>query len=87
MAAATHLGEAVELCLASKPVSILLDSRDVSFIDSEGIRALLRAARAAQDEGVGYRLEISDQVRDALSRVGILERMLMGPDHSAETPA
>ena len=79
VAAHEHLVGAIRLCLDANPASIVVDCADVSFIDSEGIRALLRAARDAHDAGVGYRLEISDQVRDSLSRAGILERLLTTP--------
>jgi anti-anti-sigma factor len=80
LASSGRFAEAVELCLAAKPASVAVDCRDVCFIDSEGIRSLLHAARDAHDLQIGYRLEISEQVRESLARAGILERLLMGSE-------
>ena len=86
-AAAPHLDEAIELCLASKPVSVFVDCRDVTFVDSGGLWGLLRAARSAHESVVPYNLVVSDQVKDVLGRAGILERLLLGSTPPAVAPA
>ena len=83
--AAWHLGDAVELCLNNKPGSLLMDCSDVTFVDSGGLWALLRAAREAHERSVDYRVALSDQIREVLARAGLLERMLAGPGALAET--
>ena len=82
--ASLHLTDAIELCLNANPASVLMDCRDVSFVDSGGLWALLRASREAFERGVAYSIELSDQIQDTLARAGLLERMLAGP--SAATP-
>jgi anti-anti-sigma factor len=84
--AAFHLGDAVELCLNAKPASVLVDCRDVSFVDSGGLWALLRACQESFERGVEYSIEISDQVQDVLSRAGLLERLLSGPHTLSSNP-
>lgn len=86
-ATAPRVDEAIELCLASKPVSLFVDCRDVSFIDSGGLWALLRAARTARDHDVAYNLIVSDQIQSVLSRTGLLERLLLGSNRPAEAQA
>jgi anti-anti-sigma regulatory factor len=55
----------------------------VTFIDSSGLSALLRIARAANEEGVPFSLVVSDQVRSVLAHAGLLERLILG----SPTPA
>jgi anti-anti-sigma factor len=77
-AAAWHLSDAVELCLNARPSSVLMDCTDVTFVDSGGLWALLRAARESHERTVPYRASLSDQVRDIVSKAGILEQLLTG---------
>jgi anti-anti-sigma factor len=83
---AWHLSDAVELCLDNKPSSVLMDCSDVTFIDSGGLWALLRAAREAHERSVSYRVTLSEQIREVVHKAGILERMLGGPGAMAATP-
>jgi anti-anti-sigma factor len=77
--AALHLGDAVELCLNASPETVVMDCRDVSFVDSGGLWALLRASQEAFERRVAYSIALSEQVRDVLARAGLLERLLAGP--------
>lgn len=77
-AAAWHLSEAIELCLDANPTTVLMDCSDVTFVDSGGLWALLRAAREAHARTVSYHVALSDQIRDVVQRAGLLERLLAG---------
>jgi anti-anti-sigma factor len=77
-AAAWDLSDAVELCLGAGPVKVRMDCREVTFVDSGGLWALLRAARQAHERTVPYQVELSDQIREVVARAGILERLLSG---------
>jgi anti-anti-sigma factor len=85
-ASAWHLSDSVELCLDNKPSSVLMDCSDVTFVDSGGLWALLRAAREAHARSVEYRVALSDQIRDVVRKAGMLDRMLAGPGSMAVTP-
>jgi anti-anti-sigma factor len=85
-AAAWHLSDAIELCLDNDPTSVFMDCSDVTFVDSGGLWALLRAARESHERSVAYRISLSEQIRDVVSKAGILERLLAGPGALAETP-
>ena len=78
-AAAWHLSDALEMCLNAKPVAVTMDCNDVTFVDSGGLWALLRASRECMERDIAYRVALSDQVRDVLKRAGMLERLLEGP--------
>jgi anti-sigma B factor antagonist len=78
IATAPQVDDAVDLCFASRPTSLFVDCRDVTFIDSSGLSALLRIARISHDERVPFNLIVSDQVRSALTTAGLLERLLLG---------
>jgi anti-anti-sigma factor len=86
LATAMRLEEAFDLCEQMRPRSIHIDARDVSFIDSSGITALIRCAHRCNEEGVGFSLEPSEQVRAILHEAGIAERLLLGRP-TAPTPA
>jgi len=78
-AAAWHLSDAVELCLDANPSSVLMNCDEVTFVDSGGLWALLRASREAHARAVPYRVALSDQIRGVVRKAGILERLLAGP--------
>lgn len=84
-AAAWHLSDAIELCLDNDPSAVLMDCSDVTFIDSGGLWALLRAARETHERAVPYQVTLSEQIRDVVSKAGILERLLAGPGAVAPT--
>jgi len=83
---AWHLSDAVELCLDNKPASMLMDCSDVTFIDSGGLWALLRAARESYERSVAYQVTLSDQIREVVHKAGMLDRMLAGPGSMAVAP-
>lgn len=78
VATAMGLEEAFALCEQMRPGSIHIDARDLTFIDSAGISALLRCAHRCNEEGIGFSFEASEQVRAILHTAGIMERLLMG---------
>jgi len=86
-AAAWHLTDALELCLDAKPTSVVMDCRDVTFVDSGGLWALLRASRECMERQVVYPAALSAQIRAILTRAGMLERLLAGPGAAAPTRA
>lgn len=77
-AAAWHLSDAIELCLDANPQTVLMDCSEVTFVDSGGLWALLRAAREAHERTVPYRVALSEQILDVVQRAGIVERLLGG---------
>ena len=86
VATVMHLEAAFDLCEQMRPRSIHIDARDVSFIDSAGISALLRCAHRCNDQGIGFSLEPSEQVQTILHAAGPVERMLLGRP-ALQTPA
>jgi anti-anti-sigma factor len=85
VATAMRLEEAFDLCEQMRPRSIHIDARDVTFIDSTGITSLIRCAHRCNEEGIGFSLDPSEQVRAILHKAGIAERLLLGRP-SAPTP-
>ena len=62
----------VSQALASHPGSITVDARGLTFIDSSGLQALLRARDAAAQAGVGFRVrDPSPEVRRIAELAGI----------------
>jgi anti-sigma B factor antagonist len=51
LSTARGIGDAAELALRSGYVSLVLDLTDVTFMDSQGIRALVLADRTMTDAG------------------------------------
>ena len=83
IATAPHLDDAADLCFEAQPTSLFVDCRDITFIDSSGLSALLRIVRSAHEDGIPYNLEVSDQVRIVLAHAGLLERLLLGSTAAA----
>lgn len=77
-ASAARLEEAFDLCEQMRPESIHIDGRDLSFVDSPGITALVRCAHRCNEDGIGFSVTASKQVRAVLSRAGTAERLLLG---------
>jgi len=78
-AAAWHLSDALELCLNARPQAVTMDCQDVTFVDSGGLWALLRASRECMERDIPYDVTLSEQIRVMLQRAGMLERLLAGP--------
>ncbi|MGH2783769.1 MAG: STAS domain-containing protein [Actinomycetota bacterium] len=78
VATAHRLEEACDHCGGLRPRSLHIDGRDLSFIDSHGVTALIRCASLCNEEGIDLTVELSDQARDVLSRAGMAERLVLG---------
>jgi len=79
LASADKLEEACDLCADMRPESLLIDGRDLTFIDSAGVTALMRCASRCHANGIALTVEVSDQVREVLSRAGTaVERIVLG---------
>jgi anti-sigma B factor antagonist len=62
----------VSEALAAHPGSITVDARGLTFIDSSGLQAWLRARDAAAQAGVGFRVrDPSPEVRRVAELAGI----------------
>jgi anti-sigma B factor antagonist len=75
MAGASHLDQAMTAVRADRPEEVLVDLRDLSFLDSSGIMALLRVRAVC--EGIGSRLAVRrgpDHVQRRLANAGVIDR-------------
>jgi anti-sigma B factor antagonist len=60
--------------LETQPVSITVEARGLTFIDSSGLAALMRARAAADDAGAAFRVsEPSPALRHILEITGTVE--------------
>jgi anti-anti-sigma factor len=58
--------------LDARPESIAVDAQELTFIDSSGLTALLRARAAAGTAGVGFRISAQSPVlQRAIAHAGI----------------
>jgi anti-anti-sigma factor len=65
-----HFGEAVR----SRPGSIIIDARDLEFIDSSGLLAFIRAREAAGEAGATFRVaDPSPALRHIVELTGLRE--------------
>jgi anti-sigma B factor antagonist len=63
-----HVSEAVE----ARPVSITVEARGLTFVDSSGLAAMVRAHEAAIDAGVAFRVsEPSPPLRRVAEMCGL----------------
>jgi anti-sigma B factor antagonist len=75
MAGASQLDEAMTAVRADAPDMVLVDLSRLSFLDSSGIRALLRVQAVC--EGTGSRLvlrRVPDHVQRLLTLAGVMDR-------------
>jgi anti-anti-sigma factor len=56
MATRSYLQAQIEDVLASRPESITVDASELTFLDSSGFGALLRARARAKEAGVAFRV-------------------------------
>ncbi len=71
LAASTAFGDAVELAMTSSP-RVIVDAADLTFIDSSGVNALVRAQRRASDAAVELVVRAPDRrVRTVLEITGV----------------
>ena len=65
---------ALEEALAARPRQIVVDLRDLAFIDSTGLGALIFGFQRARDAGIGFRLAHPNRmVRQILALSGLLD--------------
>jgi anti-anti-sigma factor len=86
LATAPRFEAAFDLCGEMRPESLHVDARDLIFVDSAGIAALLRCAQRCNEEGIAFSIDVSEQVRAILGRAGLAERLILGPA-AATAPA
>lgn len=69
--------EAFEQAIAGpEQVQVSLDLRDVSFIDSSGMRTMIQIERIADERGIAlFLVPPADEVTELLRTAGIVERM------------
>jgi anti-anti-sigma factor len=80
---------ALRECLASEPTALALDLRQLIFLDSSGLRALVVAAEQAAERGVRFVLiRGPEPVQRVLRITGLDERLEIVSDPSSleETP-
>ena len=71
---------ALEDALALRPREIVVDMRDLTFIDSTGLGALIFGFQRARDTGVGFRLfRPTRTVYQILLLSGLLEVLRLTP--------
>jgi len=71
LAAAAAFGEAVERAMADSP-RVVIDATGLTFIDSSGVNALVRAQRRATDSSVELVVRAPDRrVRTVLEITGV----------------
>jgi anti-anti-sigma factor len=76
LASSPTLEQELERVLADGPGLVIIDLRELEFIDSTGLSVLIRAHNRAQE--TGHRLGVvngSRQVRRLLSLTGVAERL------------
>jgi anti-sigma B factor antagonist len=78
MSSATHFWASVSEALATNPRSVSIEARGLTFIDSAGLQALIRAREAAGEAGVAFRVsEPSPPLRRVVELTGTVD-LLMG---------
>ena len=69
----------VSEALATQPSSVIVEARGLTFIDSSGLAALIRAREAADEAGVAFRVdEPSPPLRRIAEVAGVEDLLLDG---------
>jgi anti-anti-sigma factor len=77
-----HVSQAVE----ARPVSITVEARGLTFIDSSGLAALVRAREAATEAGVTFRVSEPSPLLRRIAEICGLEDLLLDGTPDAEPP-
>jgi anti-anti-sigma factor len=78
-----HVSQAVE----ARPVSITVEARGLTFVDSSGLAAMVRAREAATDAGVTFRVsEPSPPLRRIAEICGLEGLLRLDGTSDAEPP-
>jgi anti-sigma B factor antagonist len=72
-----QLEAAIVEAVAGGPTDLVLDLREVSFIDSTGIRCLLRAAELCEQRSIAFRVRPSTAVQRLADLTGITDRVTL----------
>jgi anti-sigma B factor antagonist len=84
IAAAPSLEQQLETVFAAPPAQLIVDLRELEFIDSTGLSVLVKANQRAESDGLRFGLAGGGtQVRRLLSLTGIAERLTVA-DEPAE---
>ncbi len=76
MASSDQLSTALEPALSAHARLVIVDLSDVTFLDSSGLRAIVRASNALQDAGGRLVVEgVSGAVARVLEVTGLLEHL------------
>jgi anti-anti-sigma factor len=77
MSGATGFLAHVREAIGTRPGSIAVDARGLTFMDSSGLRSFLLARAAAVEAGVAFRIsEPSPALRDLVQRTGLQNLLL-----------
>jgi anti-sigma B factor antagonist len=68
-----HISQAV----AARPVSLTIEARGLTFIDSSGLAAMVRAREAATEAGVGFRVSEPSPPLRRIVEISGLEALLL----------
>jgi anti-anti-sigma factor len=79
MVTAPKLQAVLDEVAGSQPSKVLLELKDVSFLDSSGIRVLVNAQNAFKQQGVGLAIDgMSGAVAQVLETSGLLASLTDG---------
>jgi anti-anti-sigma factor len=81
LASSPVLEEELERVISAGPALVIIDLRELDFMDSTGLSVLIRAHQRAEESG--HRLGIvngSRQVRRLLSLTGVADRLMIVDD-------
>jgi anti-anti-sigma factor len=74
MSCAAHFWVAVSEALATRPQSVTVEARGLTFIDSSGLQALIRAREATEEAGVVFHVrEPSPVLRRVVEVTGTVD--------------
>ena len=77
MSCAAHFWASLSEALATRPQSVTIEARGLTFIDSSGLSALVRAREAADEAGVAFRVrEPSPELRRMVEVTGTMDLLL-----------
>lgn len=79
--ASSSLGEALDEALQAGPQLLVLDLGGLTFMDSSGLRTVLRGREDSAEKGVAFRLrQVPSQVRRLFEITGMTTELEIEPD-------
>ena len=77
MSCAAHFWASVSEALGTRPRSVTVEARGLTFIDSAGLQALMRAREAAGEAGAAFRVsDPSPALRRVVEVTGTMELLI-----------